>query len=174
MAVTVLFGAGHLLSAAALAWLGASLGWGASRWAAVEAWRGDAAAWVLIAAGLVYAVVGTRRAFRRRADGRTAGGDSRVERPAGRSSWMLFAALLLGPCEPLVPLLMAPLARGDRFGAALAAATFGSATLATMCAAVWVSVSAARRAPGDWRRYGPALAGAGVAFCGAAVLVRGL
>ena len=51
---------------------------------------------------------------------------------AGLTPWALFVILLLGPCEPLVPLLMVPAASGGWATVAAVAGVFALATIATM------------------------------------------
>ena len=52
--------------------------------------------------------------------------------------WVLFTIFLFGPCEPLIPMLMYPAARGSAWSVALVSALFGLATLATMLTMVLV------------------------------------
>jgi ABC-type nickel/cobalt efflux system permease component RcnA len=64
---------------------------------------------------------------------------------AGRSQdwrtltpWVLFVVFVLGPCEPLIPLVMIPAATGNAVGVAVVAGLFTAATLLAMLAAVAV------------------------------------
>ncbi len=84
--------------------------------------------------------------------------------------WVLFVIFVLGPCEALIPLLMAPAARGSWSGVVLVAAVFGLATLGAMLAAVVVgSLGLARFDFAPAARYANAIAGLAVAACGAAI-----
>lgn len=49
-----------------------------------------------------------------------------------RTAWTLFVIFVLGPCEPLIPLLMVPAAQHSTWGVALVAAVFGAVTIGTM------------------------------------------
>jgi sulfite exporter TauE/SafE len=84
----------------------------------------------------------------------------------------LFTIFLFGPCEPLIPMLMYPAARGSAWGVALVTGVFGAATLLTMMMMVALTRGAARRVPfGRFERYGHALAGAAVLLCGVAIQI---
>lgn len=82
---------------------------------------------------------------------------------------------VLGPCEPLIPLLMYPAAAHDWFALALVTAVFGLTTLLTMAAVVAAGWFGLRALPlGPLERFAHALAGGVLALSGAAVLVLGV
>ena len=86
--------------------------------------------------------------------------------------WVLFTIFVFGPCEPLIPILMYPAAKGHMFGVVLVTSTFGLTTLATMIATVTFAHFALGRLPfAGVARYSHALAGFVVLLCGAAVKV---
>ena len=62
--ITVLCGLGHVLGSVVLGLLGVAMGVALSRLEIIEAVRGELAAWILIAFGLVYFVWGVRQAIR--------------------------------------------------------------------------------------------------------------
>ena len=62
--ITVLCGVGHVASSVLLGFIGIALGVALTSLVAVESFRGNLAAWALIAFGLVYFVWGMRRAWR--------------------------------------------------------------------------------------------------------------
>jgi len=51
---------------------------------------------------------------------------------ASITPWVFFTIFLLGPCEPLIPLIIYPAARHDPFGVATVALVFGAVTLVPM------------------------------------------
>lgn len=192
--VTLLCGVGHLVGSVVLGAIGIAGGVAVSRLEGIEAVRGNVAAWVLIAFGLVYGAWGLRRALRGRVhahvhaheDG-TAHAHAHDHRGAhahvhthGASSrrltpWVLFIVFVLGPCEPLIPLLMYPAALESMTGVLMVTAIFGTVTLLTMLAAVVALQSGLRRVSlGPLERYAHALAGASVALCGMAIQFLGL
>lgn len=197
LGVTLLCGIGHVLGSVALGALGLALGWAVSGMEAFEAFRGEIAGWLLLGFGLAYGAWGLRRAIRNRphshlhahADGTVHRhrhthhrGHVHVHRPlpgegeAGAGGtramtpWVLFVLFVFGPCEPLIPVLMAPAAEGSAWGVALVAAVFAAATLGTMLAVVTVGYyGLSRFAFGRLERYSHALAGLALAACGLAI-----
>ena len=85
---------------------------------------------------------------------------------------MLFIIFVFGPCEPLIPLLMYPAAKGNMWEVALVTAVFGLTTLTTMTVAV-VAAHVFVKSAGFARleRYRDALAGFVLFACGAAIKV---
>ena len=62
--ITLACGIGHVFSSVVIGVLGIGLGLAVGKLEAIEAVRGNLAAWALITFGLVYAAWGLRRAFR--------------------------------------------------------------------------------------------------------------
>ncbi len=203
--VTLLCGIGHVAGSAVLGLVGIGLGLAVSRLEAVEAWRGDLAAWLLIAVGVLYGAWGLHRALRgkghRHLHRHHLGGHhhhhgheseeampadlrdeahlrAHAEEVAGRPSatpWVLFVVFVLGPCEPLIPLLMYPAATHSTAGLVLVTAVFAAATLATMLAVVTLATLGVDLLPmGRLERYSHALAGAAIALSGLGIELLGL
>jgi sulfite exporter TauE/SafE len=83
---------------------------------------------------------------------------------------VLFTIFVLGPCEPLIPLLMYPAATESAFGVAVVAATFGIVTIMVMLTVVLSLTFGLRQIQtGGLERYSHALAGVAVLACGIAV-----
>jgi hypothetical protein len=193
--ITAVSGFGHVLSSVGLGLAGAALGLTLARIQVFQEAQARWAAWGLIAFGLLYAVWGLRRAGRQRANAHGStlgrggwhahaheGGHVHVHlAPTGRDkagrvpASLIFALFLLGPCEPLVPLVLYPAARRDWIGLVFVVTVFSLVTVATMVAVTLaLDRGAARvRAPA-LAPYGHALAGATVAACGAAIVFLGL
>lgn len=189
LAVTAVCGLGHTAGSVLLGALGIVAGTALAGIERVEVVRGELAACALLAFGLAYGAWGLRRALRRRrhvhlhmhADGTVhshphdhLGEHAHLHATAGARGWVpwtLFIVFVLGPCEPLVPLLMYPAARHDALGVAAVTSAFVVATVATMTLAVWLvmrglgAVRVRGLAP-----YAHAFAGGTIALCGAAVL----
>lgn len=145
------------LSSVALGAIGIALGIAVHRLTAIESFRGDIAAWALIAFGLVYFAWGVRQAIRnkphRHLHSHQDGADHEhvhahqsehlhphVEKEkVNITPWILFTIFVFGPCEPLIPLLMYPAAEGSLWGAALVTITFSIITIGTMLSVVLVS-----------------------------------
>ena len=74
--------------------------------------------------------------------------------------WVLFAVFVLGPCEPLIPLVMVPAAAGSVAGVVVAATVFAATTLLAMLVAVTVGRRGVDLLPlGALERYMHAAAG---------------
>ena len=191
--VTTLCGLGHVGSSVVLGALGAGLGWTLGGMEAFETARGEWAAWALIVFGLVYGSWGLRQGLRNRphahrhihADGpghhhehTHTGNHTHVhEEPEKRSltPWVLFTVFVLGPCEPLIPILMVPAAAHSVWGLIAVVAVFSAITLATM---LLVTVALLRGiqfvALRSLERWAHALAGFTIFASGSAVKWLGL
>ncbi|MCK4549291.1 MAG: hypothetical protein KAU49_03950, partial [Candidatus Krumholzibacteria bacterium] len=81
----------------------------------------------------------------------------------------------LGPCEPLIPILMYPAARHDMGSVILIGAIFSVVTIATMLAAVMLPLAGVKFVKlGSLERYSHALAGAIVMMSGLGIRFLGL
>jgi ABC-type nickel/cobalt efflux system permease component RcnA len=191
-AVTALCGLGHVLSSVLLGLAGIGLVSSLDRLVEIEAARGDLAAWGLIAFGLLYLVWGLRHAHRNRRhehwhthangtahahDHAHSGTHLHAHPGNGRrmTPWVLFVIFLLGPCEPLIPLLMFPAFEHSAGGVVLVASVFAAVTVLTMIAMVLLL----RRGTellrlGNLERFAHAFAGLAVLMCGLSVKFLGL
>ena len=89
--------------------------------------------------------------------------------------WVQFTIFVLGPCEPLIPLLMYPAAKRDWWGVGWVTFVFAVITIATMVAIVSAAVRGLKLLPVAFlERHMHALAGAAICLCGAAILFLGL
>lgn len=191
--ITVLCGVGHVASSVLLGFIGIALGVALTSLVAVESFRGNLAAWALIAFGLVYFVWGLRRASKNKphqhlhvhADGQPhthehvhAEEHAHVheEKNAGNMTpWVLFTIFVLGPCEPLIPLLMYPAAKENFGGVLLVTLVFGIINISTMLGIVIASTWGLKRLPlKKMERYAHALAGGMIGLCGLAIEFLGL
>ncbi len=86
------------------------------------------------------------------------------------TGWALFTIFIFGPCEPLIPLMLAPAAVGRWWVVALVSAMFSAATLGVMTGLVYAGIRGARRwsAPG-LERFAHAGAGLALTACGLTV-----
>ncbi len=190
--ITALCGLGHVLGSVALGFLGIGAGIALMRLEAFESLRGDLAAWLLMAFGFTYMVWGLHRAFRNRPHSHShthedgvvhahththLGPHSHVHAAPGRSvtPWVLFLIFVFGPCEPLIPILMFPAARGSVANVALVAGVFGAVTVLTMVATVMAAhYGLSRIRVRALERFGHALAGLAVLLSGGAIAFLGL
>lgn len=188
--VTALCGVGHVAGSIGLGAIGIAAGITMSRLSFIESARGEAAAWLLIAFGLVYGVWGLVRAARNKPHTHVhvhTDGTEHLHKHSHKqehahpheqqgkqlSGWALFVIFVLGPCEPLIPLLMFPAANYSAGAIALVAAVFAFVTIATMVTVVIVATYGLALLPttgfGRIGRYGHAIAGAVIVVCGVAI-----
>lgn len=191
--ITLLCGIGHIAGSVLLGLVGILVGAQLASLEWLEGLRGDLAAWLLIGFGLAYTAWGLRQALRKRPhthwhahDGMTHahvhshhGGHAHLHEAAapGRSltPWVIFVIFVLGPCEPLIPLLMYPAARESWAGVLAVTTVFGVVTVLTMLVTVFLSLKGLEklRLPG-FERYAHALAGSTILACGLAIVFLGL
>ena len=190
--ITFLCGVGHIASSVVLGFIGVSLGLAVRSLEVVESMRGDVAAWLLIAFGLVYFAWGVRRAWRNKPHahshlhiddehthehGHTKEHAHVHEKPSVLSitPWALFVIFVFGPCEPLIPILMYPAAKSSMFDVVLVTIVFGAVTITTMMGVVLLSIAGVnfvKLAP--LQRSSHAVAGATICLCGLAIVFLGL
>ena len=191
--ITFLCGLGHVISSVALGFLGIALGIGVSKLEIIETVRGEFAAWALIAFGIVYFVWGLRRALKQKPHSHfhTHGSDfehvhkhvhidehSHIHEKANTKNitpWVLFTIFVLGPCEPLIPILMYPAAKSSMIGVVWITSVFGIITIATMLSVVLFSVYGINFLPmKKLEKYMHAIAGATISLSGMAIQFLGL
>lgn len=193
LGITFLCGLGHVAGSVLLGAAGIALGLAVIKLEVIETYRGEVAAWALIAFGLVYLIWGIRRGIRNRPhthvhtheEGLTHvhqhahGGDHAHGHSRGPAKsltpWVLFTIFVFGPCEPLIPLLMYPAATQSLQGVVWVALVFSAVTIATMMSVVGLAFTGVRRISfGFLERFTHALAGGTVLACGLAIQFLGL
>jgi sulfite exporter TauE/SafE len=182
--ITVLCGIGHVAGSIVLGIIGIVAGRALFELKAIQEHRGNIAAYLFIAFGLVYFVWGLRRAIRNRphthkhvhldegdADDQRHKHDDEPSKPS-ITPWVLFTVFVFGPCEALVPLLMFPAAIESWWVVGLVTGLFAASTIGTMLAAVAVGSLGFRFIPmKKLERYTHALAGATISLCGVLILI---
>jgi nickel/cobalt exporter len=171
MIITFLCGLGHVLSSVVLGLIGVAFGLALGKLTAFEAFRGNLAAQSLIIFVFTYCVWGIHRVVRNKPHGH----DHPHSHPHNITPWVLFTIFVLGPCEPLIPLVMYPAYQHSFGGVLLVSGIFSLATIGTMMSVVLVS---------SWglgfirlravERYSHALAGASICASGLAIQLLGL
>jgi len=191
--ITLACGIGHLAGSVLLGVAGIGLGLQLSSVAWLEGFRGNLAAWLLVGFGLAYMAWGLRQAQRNRPhthwhhhDGVThlhehthheAHAHVHAQRAGVKSlaPWLVFIIFVLGPCEPLIPLLMYPAARESTTGVVVVTLVFGCVTVMTMLLSVGIallglkSVKLHRLEP-----FAHAVAGGTILACGLGIVLLGL
>jgi len=193
LGVTLVCGVGHLGGSVILGLLGIYLGVQLAALEWLESLRGTLAVWLLIGFGLAYTVWGLRQAYRDRPhrhwhshgkvlhvhEHRHHSAHVHVHTAEGKSGsltpWLIFVIFVLGPCEPLIPLLMYPAARESTVGVLMVTAVFGTVTLLTMLLTVGIALRGLRNVKlKALEPYSQALAGVAILSCGLAVAFLGI
>ncbi len=190
--ITTLCGIGHVLSSIVLGTIGILFGLALHHIQMIESVRGDIAAYLLIAFGLVYGVWGIRKALKNQAhshlhfhrDGRfhfhrhthnDEHAHIHTDELKSLTPWILFIIFVFGPCEPLIPLFMYPAAQGQWLSLIVVTSVFSLITIATMLTVVGLSVRGLQLLPlAKFERYMHALAGFTIFLSGLAIVFLGL
>lgn len=153
MIITFFCGIGHVFSSVVLGLVGIAVGIELKKLVAIESFRGNIAAWLFIAFGLVYMIISIKNLVRNKKhshshfhlDGQlhTHEHDHHSEHihvhendVVNTTPWILFLIFVFGPCEPLIPIVMYPAAKNNISGTILVSLLFAFATIGTMMAIV--------------------------------------
>jgi len=184
--IVLLCGIGHVLGSIILGLSGIALSAGVSSLVNIEDIRGTLATYLLIAFGLIYTIYGIRCAIKNKThthnfpDGRTVihshmhneAGHEHGTQKSNTRFWGLFIFFVLGPCEPLIPLLMYPAASMDIFTLVLITVSFSVCTIAVMLLLTLLGIKGFQLLKmGKLERYAHALAGSAILLCGISVLI---
>lgn len=194
LGITALCGVGHVLSSVLLGFVGVAIGSALERMQWLQGIRGSFAAWLLIAFGGFFVVRAGFRAVRRRSHSHAhvhEGGvvhmhphaHDHAEHAHPHSApfassvtvWTLFVIFVLGPCEPLIPLMLAPAAMEHWLWVTAVCLVFGAATITVMLAVVAVGfVGLSRVSAPSLARHSDLLAGLTIAGSGIAIQTLGI
>jgi len=153
MLITFLCGIGHVLSSVVLGLVGIAVGISVSKLVSIESFRGNIAAWLFIAFGLIYMIISIRNLYRKKKhthshfhldsgihyhehNHQTEHAHIHEEDAVKTTPWILFLIFVFGPCEPLIPILMYPAAQNNINGAVLVSVLFSLVTIGTMMSIV--------------------------------------
>ena len=191
--ITFLCGIGHILSSVILGLIGVAFGMMVKKLEIIESFRGNLAAWLLIAFGLVYFIWGLRQAYKNKPhthghihfdEGQHCHKHTHhtehshvhlEENKINITPWVLFTIFVFGPCEPLIPIVMYPAAKNNWTEMLIVTAVFGIVTISVMMTLVMT----ARKGISLFRlnfleRYSHSMAGASILLCGLAIVFLGL
>lgn len=191
LAITALCGLGHIASGVVIGVAAVALGFAVEHLGAFEELRGTLSLGILVAFGLGYAALGAVRLWKQRPhhhahahhdgtlhDHDHGHRDEHVHlhdehKKKVVTAWTLFVVLVFGPCEALVPLLLAPGVMKDYGLLTSVIVVFGALTVITMLVLVSVGVLGARLVNLE-RWVSPRLAGAGDVAAGLAIAATGV
>jgi len=185
---TIVCGFGHVWSSVLLGLGGAVLGWSLSKIKWLETVRGGLAGWTLLGFGLIYSIWGIMRAQQGRRhkhfDVYEDGSVYVFEHNHGKpvvpvekhrvTPWVMFIIFLLGPCEPMVPLLYFPAAKNSFYGMLLLIVVYTLFTLITMVMMVTMGYYGVSFLNANkLEKYMHALGGLTIFICGAGMILMG-
>jgi sulfite exporter TauE/SafE len=185
---TVVCGCGHVWSSVLLGLAGAAVGWSLSKISWFENVRGGIAGWVLAGFGLLYGVWGLIKArqgiqhkhfdvyddgsvyvYEHKNDEAVSPEERHVVTP-----WVMFLIFVLGPCEPMIPLLYFPAAKNSFGGMILLIIVYTVFTLIAMVVMVVLGYYGfSFLKTGKLERYVHVLGGVTIFICGAGMVFMG-
>lgn len=192
MFITFLCGLGHVLSSVVLGLVGIAIGISVKKLIDIESFRGNIAAWLFIAFGLVYMIISIRYLIKNRKHTHVhfhPGGEKHLHEHDHHSQhthihekeivkttpWILFLIFVFGPCEPLIPILMYPAAKNNIAGAVFVSLLFSIVTIATMMSVVLVfKLGLNKISLKPIEKYGHLIAGTTIFLSGMAIQFLGL
>ncbi len=183
--ITFICGLGHVGSSIILGMTGIAFGVAISNIELFESFRGNIAAWFLIGFGLAYFIWGLRKGFQNKPHNHFHNHEDGIihqhkhlhqnnhihvhqqEDKKNFTPWILFTIFVLGPCEPLIPILMYPAAKNSMGGLVLVTSVFGIVTIITMLSVVAITLMGINFLPAkQLQRYMHAIAGATIFLSG--------
>jgi sulfite exporter TauE/SafE len=185
---TIICGCGHVWSSVLLGLGGAAIGWSLSKVNWMENIRGGIAGWVMLLFGFIYGVWGLYRAYKnnphKHFDLQDDGSVYVYQHKHGEAvapqdrhkvtPWVMFIIFILGPCEPMIPLLYFPAAKNSWSGMIILIAVYTLVTLLTMITMVILGYwGLAFVKTEKLERYVHALGGLTIFICGAGMLFLG-
>jgi sulfite exporter TauE/SafE len=192
MLITFFCGIGHVLSSVILGMIGIAAGISVAKLVHIESFRGNIAAWLFIAFGLIYMIISVRNLIKRKKHSHShyhIGGVSHYHEHDHHSEhthvhetevvkttpWVLFLIFVFGPCEPLIPILMYPAAKNNIAGSVFVSILFSAVTIATMMTIVLAFKMGLKKVSlKPLEKYSHLLAGAMIFFSGIAIEFLGL
>jgi sulfite exporter TauE/SafE len=182
---TSLCGMGHVLSSVLIGFIGIFLGWQLTKLDWFQSIRGNITGWSLFSLGIVYLIWGLYKAYTNKAHKHFDVYDEtdiyvyshkhgEIVNPKSKvkiTPWILFAIFVMGPSEPIVPLLFYSGATRSAFEILLIITAFTLTTVLSMVAMVLLGYYGNSFIKTDaFERYSYAISGAVVTICGTGML----
>lgn len=168
--ITFLSGLGHVGISIIFSIIGILLGFSLSKLKSIEGHRGELVLWLLIGFGVAYMLWGIKKAKEKK--------HVHLEEEKLKAKtvavWTMFAVIVLGPCEPLVPLMFLGYNYGWP-GVITVGVIFSIVTIIMMLTQSLLAFMGIQLIKGDIaERYAHALAGLVIALTGIFVMVMGI
>jgi len=168
--VTFISGLGHVGISIVFSIIGILLGFSLSNLKSIEGHRGEIVLWLLIGFGIAYMIWGLKKAK----DHHHEHIDEEKLKAKTVAVWTMFAIIILGPCEPLVPLVFLGYNYGF-MGVIAVSIIFSVITIIMMLLQSFLAFMGIQWIKNDLaERYAHAFAGLVIALTGALVMVLGI
>ncbi len=162
--ITIFCGLGHVGSSIILAIIGIIFGIGISQITPFEEMRGNVAAFLFLAFGLIYFIWGIRKAKKHSTE-------LHFDKNKKFTPWILFIIFVLGPCEPLIPIIMLAFSKHNIPGIIAVSVVFSIITILTMLSVVAITLSGLNLLPlQKLEKYMHSIAGATIFISGFGIL----
>lgn len=185
--LTIICGFGHILSSVVISLIGVALGWQLSKLTWFQDIRGNLSGWALLLFGLIYLVWGIWKVFSNRPHKHFDVYDDSVyvyEHRHGSAVYpqqrvkvtplILLAIFVMGPSEPLVPLLLYSGMNRSELEIGLIITVFAISTVVTMLVMVLLGLYGfSFFKTNKLERYMHAISGSVVMICGAGMVFLG-
>lgn len=197
--ITFLCGLGHVGSSVIIGTIGIALGLGVKKIEYFESFRGNLAAWAFVIFGFVYFLWGFWKVIQGKShkhihinkqgevcvhnhnhkhqlkDVNAHNQNDKEENNTSLTPWVLFSIFVLGPCEPLIPMLMYPASKTHTGWVIAIAAVFAIGTITTMMVIVALTMRGINFLPmKTFEKYMHPFAGAAICLSGCAIVFLGL
>ncbi|GAC1388908.1 MAG: hypothetical protein NVSMB45_18760 [Ginsengibacter sp.] len=178
---TALCGCGHVWASVFLGLGGAALGWTMSKYKILENFRGGIAGWAMILFGIAYTLWGIRKYKKNMAHKHFELSDQgqlyvyehrhgAIVTPGERhkvTPYVMFLIFVMGPCEPMIPLLYIPGVRNSISDLLILVFVYTACTLLIMFAMVFTGLYGFKLInTNKLEPFMPALSGFTILICG--------
>jgi sulfite exporter TauE/SafE len=194
LSITSLCGLGHVGSSILIGTIGISLGIAVGTLENLEGFRGNIAGWAFIIVGLVYLAWAVKKLIRKQTHEHKHMHKNGISHDHSHSHngnhlhvhskedvknitpWILFTVFVLGPCEPLIPILIYPAAKMSLIGILMVVLVFSIVTITTMVVVVgsiYLGVGFGTKSIRltSMQKYAHVMAGMTILFCGVLIQV---
>lgn len=185
--LTIVCGLGHVLSSVVLGAIGVFLGWQLNKITWLQDVRGNVSSWALFGFGIIYLIYGIRQAYLNRPHKHfdVMGEDVYVfehrhgemvlpQKRVKVTPLVLFAIFVMGPSEPLIPLLFFSGTHRSMTEVVTLITVFTISTVLTMLGMVLLGIYGYNMINTEkLERFVHAIGGAVVTICGAGMLFFG-
>ena len=187
--IVFICGLGHVLSSVVLGFVGLAISSSLTSLVGIEDMRGTIATYFIIAFGLGYTVYALHNLYKNKphthlVDGHEITHDhhdiSSVEdhiqdKKKSNVIWGLFILFVLGPCEPLIPLLMYPASTLNVFALVSVTSVFAISTISMMLGLTILGIKGLDFVKvKSLEKYGETLAGLAITICGVLMITLGI